>query len=350
MTTALRRAGAAALALTVLVLGASAPAAPAAARAVPQRLYAATSPFNQPLPASPAIHPRSAQIVSRLLARGPVSSLRAGHAGTQRDFGHPVVQAGPSDPVFTVDCVEFGGACPIDGARIRIPDAAEPAGGSDGHLAVLDPGSGWEYDLWTVRAKPRGGGVITIGWGGRTRLRGDGLGAGATAAGFALAAGLVRGPELQANRVDHALAMTVPCTSGRTVWPASGESTGLTCARAGEPVQDAPDLGMRFALRMTAREIGALGLPAWKQALLRAMARHGLLVTDTFGTDGGAAWGLLGESGSSHLPFGLPDPLAAFARRELGRHVETDAAHPGEFIFDLDSGVDWRRRLVVVDA
>ena len=105
---------------------------------------------------------------------------------------------------------------------------------------------------------------------------------------------------------------------------------------------------MRFVLRMTPREIAALRLPPWKAAVLRAMARHGLVVTDTFGTDGGAAWGLLGESGSSYLPFGLDDPLAALAEDELGRAVQADAAHPGELVFDLDSRVDWRHRLVVV--
>src|ERR687896_733051 len=98
------------------------------------------------------------------------------------------------------------GRASIEGHRIRIPDAARPAGGGDGHLAV-GAEDGWGYDLWAGSAKPSGGGRLEFGWGGRTRIDGDGLGSNATAAWFGLAAGVIRAPELEAGRIEHALFM-----------------------------------------------------------------------------------------------------------------------------------------------
>ena len=133
------------------------------------RPYAATSPFNRVVPAGPRLAANSGAVVSRLTGWGPPQALLAGHADTRSDYFHPLYWSQPGDPVFTVHCVRFSG-CPIEGRHVRIPDAARPAGGADGHLAVTDPRTGWEYDFWQVSEKPRGGGRIVISYGGRTRI------------------------------------------------------------------------------------------------------------------------------------------------------------------------------------
>ena len=95
-----------------------------------------------------------------------------------------------------------------------------PAGGADGHMAVLQP-DGWEYDFWQVQSKPAAGGTLVVSHGGRTRTNGDGLGSDATAAEFGLAAGIVGGDEMTAGHIDHALFVNARCTSGHSVYPAA---------------------------------------------------------------------------------------------------------------------------------
>ena len=299
------------------------------------RPYADDSPFNQELPAKPRLLPNSSKVVARLTANGGPSDLRAGVADTDGDYQHPTYWSTPSDPVFTVHCTRPYGRCEIEGMRLRIPDRARPAGGSDAHLTVVDQRSGWEYDLWTVSSKPRGGGEITIGYGGRTRIDGDGLGSDATAAHFGNLAGIIRAQELRSGRIDHALFLVADCDSGQFVYPARGR--GAPC----DDRTDAPAQGARFQLDMSNAEIRALGVPRWKRGILRAMARYGMFVGDT----GGTPWDLEFESGSTYTSFGYPDPTVAFARQQGLRPERED----GRYHFDVAKGIDWSRRLRVVD-
>ena len=211
------------------------------------RPYAATSPFNRAIPERPRLLAGSAAIVSELTGWGPPQQLLAGHADTSSDYFHPLYWSAPTDPVFTIRCVRFG-RCPVEGLRIRVPDAARPAGGADGHLAVIDTRSGWEYDFWQVRAKPRGGGELVVSYAGRTRIDGSGLGSNATAAWFGLAAGIIRGPEMEAGTIPHALFIHVRCTAGRSVYPAHSGTTAAPCSRLGIDQTNAPPLGARLWL------------------------------------------------------------------------------------------------------
>jgi hypothetical protein len=303
------------------------------------RPYGAASPFNQPLPDSPRLAPDSAQVVSRLLSFGPIDHLVAGDADTADDYWHPTYYSRAGDPVFTLHCYESSwGRCDIEGMQIRVPDAARPAAGGDGHMTVLDQAGGWEYDLYKVRSKPAGGGVLEFRWGGRTRIDGDGLGSGATAANFGNLAGIIRAPELAAGHIDHALFMVAKCDAGRWVYPAS--KGGRSCAVLGLPTADAPPMGVRLQLAMTPAQIDALPVPAWKKTILRAMATYGVIMGDT----GGGAWGIQAESGTTYTSFGTPDPLVGFAA------ANGWAADAGDYVGDLRSGVDWARYLRVIDS
>jgi hypothetical protein len=297
------------------------------------RPYADDSPFNQPLPRNPRLHPDSAAIVARLTEEGGPSDLRAGVADSDGDFQHPTYWSTPDDPEFTVHCTRPFGRCEVEGMRVRIPDRARPAGGSDGHLAVVDQRSGWEYDFWEVTDKPEGGGDLTVGYGGRTRIDGDGLASDATAAHFGLLAGMIRAPELRRGRIEHALFLVADCDSGEFVYPARGRG-----ARCEDPT-DAPAQGMRFQLDMSDAEIRALGAPRWKRGILLALAHYGMYVGDT----GGSPWDLEFESGSTYTSFGYPDPIVTLAKR-LGIPRERD----GRYHFELDD-IDWENRLRVVD-
>jgi hypothetical protein len=283
------------------------------------------------------VHPRSSQVVARVASWGRAQDLLAGHAGSGSDYYHPIYFSTSSDPLFELRASERWGRAEIEGHRIRIPDAARPAAGGDRHMAVITE-DGWEYDLWSVSSKPAGGGRLEFRWGGRTRIDGDGLGSNATAAHFGLAAGIIRAPELQAGHIAHALFMGVRCTAAKSqaVYPAA-PGTGEPCSR-GEVSsdEDAPPMGARFVLDMSAREIAALRVPGWKKTILTAMADYGLIVGDAIGS---GSWGLQFESGSSYTSFGFEDPLAALARRH------GLPAWNGMYVFKLHEGVDWASRL-----
>lgn len=297
--------------------------------------YAATSPFNRPIPASPRLAADSAAVVGRLRSWGRPQMLLAGHSGTSDDYFHPLYYSRASDPLFTVRCVVATRSCEVEGATVRIPEAARAAAGGDGHLAVIDQTTGWEYDFWQVRSKPAGGGTLTVSHGGRTRIDGDGLGSNATAAWFGLAAGIIRAPEMEAGTIDHALFAAIKCTAGFSVYPAQAGTTANACDDFGLSNTAAPPLGARLQLAISDAEIDALAVPAWKKPVLRALARYGLIVGDTNG--GNAAWGIQGESGSSYTSFGDADPWAGLAG------AAGLAPFSGMYAFDIASGVDWSR-------
>ena len=62
-----------------------------------------------------------------------------------------------------------------------------------------------------------------------------------------------------------------------------------------------------------------------------------------FGDTGGGSWGIQFESGATYESFGYKDPLAEFARENNVPRWN------GQYAFNLREGVDWTRRLRVVD-
>ena len=305
------------------------------------RPFSADSPFNRKLPLAPREVVASPLIVAATTGFGTAPVFDVGNEGTSDDFNHPVYFSRPDDPSYKVECVEFGGRCELAGERVRIPRRAVPAGGSDGHLGVIDQKKGWSYDFWQVRERPENGGRLQVSYGGKTKIGkpgSDGRGSNATAGHFATAAGTIRPDELRAGLIDHALFMTVSCTSGRSVWPA-GSGTGSSCG-GGLGGLTAPAMGQHFFLKMTRREIDALPVPKWQKTILTAMADYGMYVGDT----GGNAWGLKLWTGLGGP--GRPDPWLDLAR-DLGvpNYIAGDGST--RHVFDLRQTIDWGLRLGV---
>ena len=301
--------------------------------------YGPSSPFNQKLPANPRLMSNSPQVVSRILGFGPLQHITANQAGTEKDYGDPVYWSQPGDPTYTIHCTEDWGTCPIEGHTIKIPAQAQAAGGTDGHMSVVDQATGWEYDFWAVKGKDANGGTITTGWGGRTRIDGDGLDSEATASYFGSMAGKLRVEELEAGRIDHALFLAVRCSNGRTVYPVRGHA-GQRCSSIGMSEENAPPMGSRVMLDMTVEEIAALPVPHWKKTILRALAEYGAFMGDT-----GSNWAIAEESGLSRESFGHEDPWVRFAKDNGVPYYAPDDV----YVFNMREGVDWQSRLRVVD-
>lgn len=311
------------------------------------RPYAASSPFNTPA-AGAAVHPNSAAYVKKILSWGKPGTLVAGVADTTKDYAHPTYFAQPTDPVYTLHATSTKNA--IEGLKIRIPSAARPAAGNDGHMTVVQP-DGWEYDFWRVSSKPAGGGTLTFSIGGRTRIDGSGLDSRATASNFGNMAGSIRGAELAAGKINHALFVVLRCTSGTTSFgygtkpaPGGGQSAYVYPASHGGASCDnaAPPMGARLKLDMSDAQISALAVPAWKKTILRALATYGGYVGDT----GGSGFAFQFESGSGYTSFGAADPLVTYAK-SIGMRAGT-GDWAGTYAFEMASGVDWARYLRVL--
>jgi hypothetical protein len=217
----------------------------------------------------------------------------------------------------------------VDGEQVRLPTGARPAGGSDHHLTIVY--NGYEYGFWDANVSGR---TITVGSGRKIRVSGSGLNAAATAARFGGLAGIIRAPEMEAGRIDHALFMTVQCTNGKGVFPSDSEPK----TQCDDPA-DAPSMGAHFQLAMSDSRINGLKVPQWKKTILTAMAHYGMYVGDI--TE--SPWALQFESGSTYTSFGYRDRMVAFAKR-AGVPLRD-----GAYVFDIDSGVNWARYLRVLE-
>lgn len=309
------------------------------------RPYNDASPFNLRITTGAPLSPDSARIVATLLQGGSVDDWIAGDP--QRDGGVPIYWSDPSDPVVTLHCVKPWGHCGLEGLQIHVPVQAQPQGGyagqsndHDAHMTIVDQQSGWEYDLWNVNS--RSDTTLNFGWGGKTRIDGDGRNSGAVAANYGTIAGPVRFSELAAGQINHALSMVVPCTDDY-VYPATGR--GLTCAQGGlDPSYSIP-MGSHFRLAMNKRQIKKAKLPAWKKAVLTALSTYGAYVSDTSGDRG--QWSFERESTETYTAYGRPDPWLNFAKATGTPAEDYNGNGYPEYWMHLGDGINWNKLRVV---
>jgi hypothetical protein len=302
------------------------------------RPYGGASVWNSRLPENPKLHPNSDAIVAHTLGLGHFGKIFAGSSGTNLDYSKPTYYSQTTDPLFTIHCTESYGTCSIEGAQVRIPDAAQPAAGDDHHMTVVDQSTFMEYDFWHVEKKEKGGGQLNIGWGGGTLIGGNGLGSAGTGANFANLGGIIRAEEFEAYEIQHALFVVINCTGNNPPFVFPAEKGQRICE--GDATK-APPLGSHFYLDMTGDEINSLKVPGWKKTLLFAMARFGLFFGDT---GGDTSFGLQAESGSTYTSLSFPDKLLRFAKAN-GWTSEGD----GIYSADVESGVDWHKYLKLLD-
>ena len=237
-------------------------------------LYPQSSFWNQPIPAGAASHPQSdAMVAAALVAEAP----RANLANTD-SWGIAATYANPVSREYSVACTRYD--CGTD-VRFRIPAHAVPTTGSDHHLAVLDPTSDRELDMWIAERS------ASDGWAAGSRftfpVSAGGPCAvgqrcnGAVAAGFSLMGGVIRPEEIAAGSIDHALVFTTPKTrAGVIACPASH-----TDGKYSDP--GAMPEGARIQLD-PAFDVAATTWPAWKKTIARALQRYGAYLGDTGGT------------------------------------------------------------------
>jgi streptogramin lyase len=291
-----------------------------------------SSPFNQRIE-NPVVLPNSPEMVAWLLSQHTSgAAMPADHA---RPAGgpRPMYYASSTDPIVELQATEPWGPNPLQGRRIRVPERATAEEASDGHLTiVLAPSDaqvpGETVDMW--QAKPVKEGKLSFAWGGPGNITGTLLqsqGNTADAAGFDLEAGQVRGPELKAGIIPHALVAAIKDTKPTYVYPAShtdGQSSALA----------APPMGQRFYLAYSDAEIEALPVAPWKKAILTALAHYGFYVGDS----GDETISFIWEGSLMYTPLGASEPFS-----EIGKEQGLPTNSEGNYIFNLSEGVDWTR-------
>jgi hypothetical protein len=303
------------------------------------RPFADGTPFNQRISAGARLVPNSAQIVANLNSLGPVTHGRAGIADTCDDYHKVIYWAKSSDPVWTIRGGSVVSPYDIDGAQLRMPETARPAGctqagGSDRHLAVV--WNGYEYGMWNVRID-RATHTIYPATGRKLPVSGDGLNGSCTEARFTCLAGRIRYQELEAGHIDHALFASSNHIRTGYSFPAmqgSQDNPGLN--------GDWPQNGTRLQLDPSyATDAWLAQFPAWKRSILRALRDYGAY----FGDDGGSNLTVTSfESGTGFTSFGLADPFTDYARSHVGQSIFESG---GTYYFDVRSGVDWSKLRVV---
>ncbi len=252
------------------------------------RPYASNSPFNTPLPSNPTLAANSSAEISQMDSNDYHFDGSSSQYQFYSDGSRAVYFANDSDPLVTIDCTAYWGpntcqgwnGIPINNIQIHIPAGAQPEQDWDHHMIVIDTTTGTEYDF--ERASWTSSNVLTVWSGSAMPVGGNGLDGGADAADLGLLAGTITAAQLASGTIDHALAVSVPCTTGY-VWPATG-AFGQACSAVNQGSADAMPMGALLQLNMTTSQIAATHAPAWEQTIMRAMATYGMYANDTNGS------------------------------------------------------------------
>ena len=252
-----------------------------------EQLFAPTSFWNAPVPADAPLDTKSAAYVTRLQQ-------------LLRRWSPYVNTTRYSTPVYTVPADQPTVRVTLDKENsedlqavlesVPIPPRARPADGSDAHMVIWQPTTDTMWEFWGMRKRLDGwhtryGGRITnvSTHPGHYRAVTTEAGQytehprwGATATSLPLLGGLMRIDELEAGRVDHALAIALPeIRANAYSWPAQrtdGQSYNL----------NAIPQGVRFRLDPKL-DLSQIEMSPIVRTIATAAQRYGIVVRDGAG-------------------------------------------------------------------
>jgi hypothetical protein len=260
------------------------------------RLYSDSSVFNTRIPSSPRVADNSAAMVTKSL----LPYVGSANFANSNDWGISIVSARPTDPERSVGVFDWGYGADIPQPAVRIPDGAQPTLGSDHHLVVLDGDR--ELDMWVAEQQGDGSwlsGCRTVGSASGSGIAGALAG---NAAGFSLAAGVIRPEEIKAGRIEHALVFTSPYVRNTYVAPAvhgDGRQSDVNAMPMGTRIQLNPAI-----------DISGLARP--QRIVAQALKDYGAFLVDSSGSlaiRGEASIGRASTGGPSDIwgPVGVTD-------------------------------------------
>jgi hypothetical protein len=245
------------------------------------RFYSDDSFWNRRIPDSPPIDPSSGDMVSASLA----AYQERGVINSGDDWGIPLAYADAHSKTYTVGCLLYGCETTV---RFQIPRYATPNSESDGHLAVYDPSTNQELDLWKgaydaeTRSWAAGSRTATASDWGAACAEGTRCGGGGTAAGFLEFGGVIRPEEIAQGHIDHALVLSTPYVRAEFIaCPATNYWASLEPQYKRDP--SAIPLGARVQLDPEI-DVDAKPWPTWEKVVAKALQTYGAYIADVSGS------------------------------------------------------------------
>jgi hypothetical protein len=232
------------------------------------RPFAATSPFNVAIKASPRLDPASSAMVAR------ATRDRRVYANLY-EYGIPIYTATSTTPRYSIPCAMEGdwGRCPLSSRRLPVPTKAKPSTGSDGAMVVIEA-NGTLGEYWQARRTSTG---WKASWGAVNTWSGSGWSGASTGAGASRLGGVIRVSEIKAGVINHALVVQSDNVCARVFRaPAiktDGNSTRTDCIPEGARLQLDPKIDVNRIPGITPAE----------RTVARALQRYGAYVIDRGG-------------------------------------------------------------------
>lgn len=271
--------------LLCLALSACAGAPPKVVTPDSARPFSSDSPWNQPIAEGAPLDADSAALVADLVASAEGTP---GPWINQSEWTIPRYFADASTPTYEVEVSRLRGEGFEVGAKIPIPDDAEPDPQADHHMLVLDLAQRRAFDFFKAARTATGWSCVVCA---AISLDGPGvrppedsanpwtLAHGSRACGFPLVAGLVTPEEIKAGVIEHALEISVRrVRANQYVSPASTGHGGTN--------EVLPGRGLRCGTRVRldpSVDIDALGLSPAARVIARALVHYGAYVGDFAG-------------------------------------------------------------------
>jgi len=273
----------------------------------PFHFFSSSSFWNEPLPVGAPLDPSSAAVVG---------AFDEEVAASESPTGGPTINTTSwSVPVYTVPAdqptvqVKLENAPPTPALQaawsaVPLPPNAQPAAGTDGHLAVWQPSTNRLWEFWRLEHTADG---WQAQWGGAMQNVSSNPGVygseawpgassywGGWASSLALVGGLISLEDLERGQINHALVMSVPdVRAGVYSSPAQrddGTSTDPLSLPEGAHLRLDPGL-----------DLAALHLPRLTLMIAEAAQRYGIFV--------GARGGSVAFYGQDPIPTGT-EPYA----------------------------------------
>jgi hypothetical protein len=241
------------------------------------RFYSAHSFWNQRIPADAPLDPRSRDMIASSILPWRTHTVIDSDAA----WGIPLAYASRHSKLYRIGCLKFGCDVPVS---FRIPRYAVPSTGSDGHLAVYDPATNRELDMWQASFDPvtkqwtAGSRSVTVAnWGAACRL-GEHCGGGGVAAGFNEWGGVIRPEEIAQGHIDHALVISMPHVRKNYL---NCPATDVWAPQGDRYADDPTALPLGAHIRLSPSfDIDATAWPSWEKVVAHALQTYGAYVAD----------------------------------------------------------------------
>jgi len=235
----------------------------------------------KPIPANPALAADNSTWVSYLF---DPAAKRVADLYNEGVTLIPASAITGSTPRYDLSFTEDWGADPFGANTVPIPKGTRVPPGSDGQIAILDPGSGKAYGLWQAEYNSAKD-TWSASWGGMTDLNGSAIDQSGSATGTNMAryAGIVTAAEFRravaANTgLDHALFVSSDIAGSRFVPPAT-KSDGANRAHVPAAIPE----GSRIQLNPTVDVDAIPGITAAERVIAKTLQTHGAYVGDQGG-------------------------------------------------------------------